>query len=102
MWRKPLYRHRNSQLLNSKRVASCTGRATRVQGSRGGGRRFPQQLVHSARDEDGDGVVCERKKRKSTERTECKTASSPAYPTSSGESPTTCSETSTSGASTAT
>ena len=32
----------------------------RVQGSRGGGRGFPKAMVPSARDGDGDGVVCER------------------------------------------
>ena len=34
--------------------------ATRVQGGQGGGRGFPKELVPSARDGDGDGVVCER------------------------------------------
>ena len=33
---------------------------TRVQGSAGEGRGFPKELVPSARDGDGDGVVCER------------------------------------------
>ena len=32
----------------------------RVQGSRSGGRGFPKALVPSARDGDGDGIVCER------------------------------------------
>ena len=32
----------------------------RVQGSKGGGRGFPQGTVPSARDGDGDAVVCER------------------------------------------
>ena len=32
----------------------------RVQGSRGGGEGFPKAMVPSARDGDGDGVVCER------------------------------------------
>ena len=31
----------------------------RVQGSRGGGQGFPAETVPSARDGDGDGVVCE-------------------------------------------
>ena len=31
-----------------------------IQGSRGGGRGFPEAMVPSARDGDGDGVVCER------------------------------------------
>ena len=33
---------------------------TRVQGSAGEGRGFPKEMVPSARDGDGDGVVCER------------------------------------------
>ena len=33
---------------------------TRVQGSKGGGRGFPKWMVPSARDGDGDGVVCEQ------------------------------------------
>ena len=33
---------------------------SRVQGSVGGGRGFPKGMVPSARDGDGDGVVCER------------------------------------------
>ena len=32
----------------------------RVQGSRGGGRGVPKAMVPSARDGDGDGIVCER------------------------------------------
>ena len=32
----------------------------RMQGSQGGGRGFPKAMVPSARDGDGDGVVCER------------------------------------------
>ena len=32
----------------------------RVQGSKGGGRGFPNETVPSARDWDGDGIVCER------------------------------------------
>ena len=32
----------------------------RVQGSQGSGRGFPKAMVPSARDGDGDGVVCER------------------------------------------
>ncbi len=35
-------------------------REERVQGSSGSGRGFPQSMVPSARDGDGDGVVCER------------------------------------------
>ena len=33
---------------------------SRVQGSVGGGRGFPKEMVPRARDGDGDGVVCER------------------------------------------
>ena len=44
--------------------ASCDEAAEageqRVQGSSGAGRGFPQAVVPSARDGDGDGVVCER------------------------------------------
>ena len=32
----------------------------RVQGNRGGGQGFPKTMVPSARDGDGDGVVCEQ------------------------------------------
>ena len=32
----------------------------RVQGSQGGGQGFPKAMVPSARDGDGDGIVCER------------------------------------------
>ena len=32
----------------------------RIQGSKGGGRGFPRWMVPSARDGDGDGVVCEK------------------------------------------
>ena len=32
----------------------------RVQGSQGGGQGFPKEMVPSARDGDGDGIVCER------------------------------------------
>ena len=43
--------------------SSCEDTAAgeeRVQGSRGGGRGFPEAMVPSARDGDGDRVVCER------------------------------------------
>ena len=44
--------------------ASCEEAAAageqRVQGSNGGGRGFPKTMVPSARDGDGDGIVCER------------------------------------------
>lgn len=39
--------------------AAVTAGEARVQGSSGGGRGFPQATVPSARDGDGDGVVCE-------------------------------------------
>ena len=39
---------------------AAESREQRVQGSRGGGQGFPKALVPSARDGDGDGVVCER------------------------------------------
>ena len=32
----------------------------RIQGSSGGGRGFPAEMVPSARDGDGDGMVCEQ------------------------------------------
>ena len=44
---------------NSCDAAQAAG-ATRIQGSKGNGRGFPKWLVPSARDGDGDGVVCER------------------------------------------
>ena len=40
-------------------AASAAGE-TRVQGTKGGGRGFPKWMVPSARDGDGDGVVCEK------------------------------------------
>ena len=44
---------------NSCDAAQAAGE-TRVQGSKGNGRGFPEWMVPSARDGDGDGVVCER------------------------------------------
>ena len=44
----------------SSRDAAQAAGATRVQGSKGGGRGFPKWMVPSARDGDGDGVVCEK------------------------------------------
>ena len=38
---------------------AATAGETRLQGNHGGGRGFPAQMVPSARDGDGDGVVCE-------------------------------------------
>ena len=40
-------------------AAEAAGEST-VLGSSGGGRGFPKEMVPSARDGDGDGVVCER------------------------------------------
>ena len=40
--------------------AAQTAAEIRVQGSKGGGRGFPKWMVPSARDGDGDGVVCEK------------------------------------------
>ena len=49
---------------NTSVYGSCEeavqGGESRVQGSVGGGKGFPQEVVPSARDGDGDGVVCER------------------------------------------
>ena len=39
---------------------AAAAREQRVQGSQGGGEGFPKAMVPSARDGDGDGVVCER------------------------------------------
>ena len=44
---------------NSCDAAQAAGE-THVQGSKGNGRGFPEWMVPSARDGDGDGVVCER------------------------------------------
>ena len=44
---------------NSCDAAQAAGE-TRVQGSKGNGRGFPEWMVPSARDGDGDGVVCEK------------------------------------------
>ena len=44
---------------NSCDAAQAAGEP-RVHGSKGSGRGFPQPMVPSARDGDGDGVVCER------------------------------------------
>ena len=44
---------------NSCDAAQAAGE-TRVQGSQGSGTGFPKDMVPSARDGDGDGVVCER------------------------------------------
>lgn len=39
---------------------AAAAREQRVQGTRGGGQGFPKEMVPSARDGDGDGVVCEQ------------------------------------------
>ena len=49
----------NSSVYGSCQEAVEAGEP-RVQGSEGGGRGFPKEMVPSARDGDGDGVVCER------------------------------------------
>ena len=49
----------NSSVYGSCEEALEAGQP-RVQGSMGGGRGFPKEMVPSARDGDGDGVVCER------------------------------------------
>ena len=41
-------------------VEAETAGEPRVRGSQGPGRGFPKAIVPSARDGDGDGVVCER------------------------------------------
>ena len=46
-----------SSVYGSCEEAESAGQE-RVLGSRGGGRRFPKAMVPSARDGDGDGVVC--------------------------------------------
>ena len=48
-----------SSLYGSCEEAESAGEQ-RVQGSRGGGRGFLKGMVPSARDGDGDGIVCER------------------------------------------
>ena len=48
-----------SSVYGSCEEAEAAGHQ-RVQGSQGGGRGFPKATVPSARDGDGDGIVCER------------------------------------------
>ena len=48
-----------SSVYGSCEEAAAAGEQ-RVQGSQGGGEGFPKAMVPSARDGDGDGVVCER------------------------------------------
>ena len=48
-----------SSVYGSCDEADAAG-VTRVRGEQEGGRGFPKELVPSARDGDGDGVVCER------------------------------------------
>ena len=56
--------HKPTADLDETVYGSCEEAAAageeRVQGSRGGGRGFPAEMVSSARDGDGDGIVCER------------------------------------------
>ena len=49
----------NTSVYGSCEKAVAAGES-RVQGSVGGGRGFPKEMVPSARDGDGDSVVCER------------------------------------------
>ena len=48
-----------SSVYGSCEEAAAAGEQ-RVQGSQGGGQGFPKAMVPSARDGDGDGIVCER------------------------------------------
>lgn len=48
-----------TRIYSSCDAAQAAGE-TRVQGSKGSGRGFPKWMVPSARDGDGDDVVCER------------------------------------------
>ena len=50
---------REGGVYESCEEAEAAGES-RVQGSAGGGKGFPKEMVPSARDGDGDGVVCER------------------------------------------
>ena len=47
------------QVYGSCEEAAAAGEQ-RVQGSQGSGRCFPKEMVPSARDGDGDGVICEQ------------------------------------------
>ena len=49
----------DGEVYESCEEAEAAGES-RVQGSAGGGKGFPKEMVPSARDGDGDGVVCER------------------------------------------
>ena len=46
-------------VYGTREEAAAAGE-TRVQGSSGGGRGFPAEMVPSARDGDGDGVICKQ------------------------------------------
>ena len=48
-----------SSVYESCEEAAAAGEQ-RVQGSQGGGQGYPKRVVPSARDGDGDGIVCER------------------------------------------
>ena len=56
--------HKPTPELQNSVYGSCeeaeSAGEQRVQGSQGGGRGFPKAMVPSARDGDGDGIVCER------------------------------------------
>ena len=55
---KPTAEHENP-VYGSCDEAESAGEQ-RVQGSQGGGKGYPKRVVPSARDGDGDGIVCER------------------------------------------
>ena len=56
--------HKPTPELQNSVYGSCeeaeSAGEERLQGSQGSGRGFPKAMVPSARDGDGDGVVCER------------------------------------------
>ena len=56
---KPETTEQDGSVYGSCDEAEAAGEQ-RVQGSQGGGEGFPKALVPSARDGDGDGIVCER------------------------------------------
>ena len=56
-------KHKPTPQLQTPVYGSCeeaesAGEQT-AQGSRGGGRGFPKAMIPSARDGDGDGIVCQ-------------------------------------------
>ena len=56
---KPETTEQDGSVYGSCDEAEAAG-GQRVQGSQGGGEGFPKAVVPSARDGDGDGVVCEK------------------------------------------